>query len=362
MDRPAIAPDLLFYLFQQPSRATQLTDREWGSLIAQLRVSELSASFAHRLQHHNLYEGLPRAIKRHLDSALVIANANYKTVCNEARLLDQQISKIHTPCIMLKGSAYLLTHNSAAAGRVLNDIDILVERGQIELLEQHLRWYGWGANHNSGYDDRYYRRWMHEIPPLRHQKRGTVLDIHHSITPLTSRIRTDSSLLFHYGVKLDDYENIYTFTPEVMVIHSATHLFLEGEFHHGSRDLLDLHALLSDLSPSQWASLVDIAEKLALQRPLFYAITLSQILMHTLVPEPVVSAISRSAPPRLFRKMLVGLFSLALQPNHPDAAQPLTSVAHFLLYLRGHYLRMPLHLLIPHLIRKTWRRKHYLDR
>jgi len=43
-------------------------------------------------------------------------------------------------------------------------------------------------------------------------------------------------------------------------------------------------------------------------------------------------------------------------PDHPSCADVFTPVARWLLFLRGHYLRMPLRLLIPHLTRKAWRR------
>ncbi len=36
------------------------------------------------------------------------------------------------------------------------------------------------------YDDLYYRRWMHELPPLVHSERGQLVDVHHTILPLTA--------------------------------------------------------------------------------------------------------------------------------------------------------------------------------
>ena len=39
----------------------------------------------------------------------------------------------------------------------------------------------------DGYDDAYYRRWMHELPPLIHRDRDRMIDVHHTILPLTAR-------------------------------------------------------------------------------------------------------------------------------------------------------------------------------
>ena len=42
------------------------------------------------------------------------------------------------------------------------------------------------------YDDAYYRRWMHELPPLIHRERDRMIDVHHTILPLTARITPDA--------------------------------------------------------------------------------------------------------------------------------------------------------------------------
>ena len=37
------------------------------------------------------------------------------------------------------------------------------------------------------YDDAYYRDHMHELPPLIHKERDRMIDVHHTILPLTAR-------------------------------------------------------------------------------------------------------------------------------------------------------------------------------
>ena len=51
--------------------------------------------------------------------------------------------------------------------------------------------HGWLRMKIDPYDDRYYRVWMHEIPPLRHRERKTEIDLHHTILPRTSRLKPD---------------------------------------------------------------------------------------------------------------------------------------------------------------------------
>jgi hypothetical protein len=51
------------------------------------------------------------------------------------------------------------------------------------------------------------------------------------------------------------------------------------------------------------------------------------------------------------------LFLRAFRPDQPECKLPLTDLALNLLYIRSHYLRMPLYLLIPHLVRKAWMKR-----
>ena len=46
------------------------------------------------------------------------------------------------------------------------------------------------------------------------------------------------------------------------------------------------------------------------------------------------------------------LFLRAFRPDQPECRLPFTGLALNLLYIRSHYLRMPLYLLIPHLAQK----------
>ena len=54
--------------------------------------------------------------------------------------------------------------------------------------------------------------------------------------------------------------------------------------------------------------------------------------------------------------MMDALFHRALLPIHPSCDDHFTSAARLALYVRGHWLRMPPRLLVPHLARKALRR------
>ena len=197
---------------------------------------------------------------------------------------------------------------------------------------------------------------MHELPPMTHLRRGTVLDLHHSILPRTARIKTPPEPLFEAARPLPGFPRFMILDAADLVLHSATHLFHEGEWQHGLRDLVDLDALLraGAAEADFWPRLAERARRLNLSRPLGYALGLCGELLGTPRPAalPLADAVTgwRGAA-------MHALFRSALSRAHAPSQRPGAAAAEWLLYIRSHWLRMPLHLLFPHLVRKAWVRR-----
>ncbi len=79
-------------------------------------------------------------------------------------------------------------------------------------------------------------------------------------------------------------------------------------------------------------------------------------MLETPTPEAVLTASALYAPGLDKIKMMDNLFLRALNPAHPSCDDKWTGLARWLLYLRAHWLKIPLRLLIPHLSRKAWLR------
>jgi hypothetical protein len=55
--------------------------------------------------------------------------------------------------------------------------------------------------------------------------------------------------------------------------------------------------------------------------------------------------------------LMDALFDRGLAPHHRSCDGLASAVARWMLYVRAHYLRMPMRLLLPHLARKAWKRR-----
>ncbi len=277
----------------------------------------------------------------------------------EVHNLRKALRDLGAPVVLLKGAAYLMASLPPARGRLFSDVDVMVPYAQLQAAEAALFGAGWVSDERDPYNQRYYRQWMHEIPPLRHVLRGSVIDLHHTIAPPTSRFKVDADRLLANLEPLPGCEGIYVLGPVDMVLHSAVHLFQEGEFDRGLRDLLDLLDLIRHFEQQDvfWPDLVDRAHDLGLQVPLSHALRhLTRLFAYT-PPVAVMKTVLSIQPPAIQRVVMDWALKKALKPVHPTCDSAGTGLARWTLYVRSHALRMPVHLLLPHLARKAWMRR-----
>lgn len=350
--------DWVAMCLRDPTTIRGMTLRQWDFLIRQAVASDLIARIALQLAAHELVGLVPSAPRRHLDAAVTFAGNQQDGVLREIDHISKAFEGTGIRPVLLKGAAYVSGKFDAARGRMFMDVDILVPRERLGETEAALMLQGWATTHHDPYDQRYYREWMHELPPMQHMHRGTVLDAHHSILPLVGRLQIDARLLTANARAISGYQELAVLAAEDMVIHSATHLFMNEEFSHGLRDLSDLDLLLRQFGANAgfWNTLTERGRVLGLGRPLFYALRYAKVILGTPVPAHATKAIEAEGPARPLRSAMDWLWLRALRSPHRSSADAWTPVAMFLLYLRAHRLRMPPPMLILHLCVKTVRR------
>lgn len=347
---------LLIRILRHERVLANLQEFEWDLLIRQARRCQLLGKLYYLAEDQQVLECLPAAVFRHLESARVHAEKQYRDFLWEAGKLKKAFAGSGYPLIFLKGGGYSAAQLAPYKGRLFSDIDLLVPVEALAEIEKRLMIHGWIAEQQSVYDEQYYRRWMHEIPPLRHVKRGSVVDLHHNILPRTASACPDARLLLAAAVNVEADAEVKVLSPLDRIIHSATHLFYEGELEHGLRDLLDLHDLIAVLDTEARLAVVERAQQLGLQAPLYYALRYQQLILSMSgLDAPMKKMIDDGFSVRGMWIMDV-LFSRALMPDHPSCDDRSTALARWLLYLRAHWLRMPWYLLVPHLLRKAWMR------
>lgn len=358
---------LLVRALREPALAVEFSPAQWDLCLRQALSANLTATLWALLDSAGLLGQVEAAARAHLQWYGRLAQRHSDAVRWEVRQIAAALRGSDFPLILLKGAAYVMAGLPAARGRLFSDIDILVPKAALSMVESDLLFGGWVSGHQDAYDQRYYRQWMHELPPMVNARRQSMIDVHHAILPPTAHVHPDPALLraaavdvgggtsdmadTHAGMRLQ------TLCPADMLLHSATHLFFDGEFSHGLRDMVDLDRLLRHFGadPAFWQGLPARAAELELTLPLFYALRYARFLLDTPVPASVLAAVDDlAAPGRARLAMMDALFARTLLPPHVSCSDGGTQLARFALYVRGNWLRMPPLMLARHLAHKAF--------
>lgn len=352
-----VGADLVCAALRQPQQLSALTLAGWDVLVRQARRAGLLGRIACMLEAQGSIDTVPGAPRAHLKAAIALAEAQHAEALRELDCIDRALAPIGVRPVLLKGAAYVAGGLLPAMGRVFTDIDIMVPKSRLAEVEAALMAHGWATTHHSAYDQRYYREWMHELPPLRHIQRQNVLDVHHAILPETARLKPSSAKLLASARPLANLQRFAVLNPVDMILHSMVHLFHNDDLSHSLRDLSDLDLMLRHLgrAPGFWSELVVRARELDLSRPLHYGLRYTSKLLATPVPRDTLDVSSEAGPGWLVSALNDWLWGRALRPRHATASDAGTPLALFALYVRAHWLRMPPVLLLRHLTVKALR-------
>jgi hypothetical protein len=347
--------DVLLRVLVQPATLVELNERQWDQLLPRARAARLLGRLAAEADMRGLMDSLPPKGRDHLSAAAALAAHHELRIRWELNRIRRALGKLAVPILLLKGAAYVAASLPPAKGRIVGDLDLMVPRASLEEVEAALEASGWRTTQPDPYLQRYYRTWMHELPPLLHQQRGTVIDLHHAILPPGAHPAPDPDQLWAASRPLGDGP-FFVLAPTDMVLHSAVHLF-NGDLHHAVRNLLDVADLLKRFGSERdfWSSLVRRAAALDLGRPLYYALRYCRSLLGVSIPDTVTKEVATHGPAPAVLSIMDRMLLGALAPTAAGAIGPRGA---WLYYLRSQWLSMPLWLWTARstgLLRAWWR-------
>jgi hypothetical protein len=374
---------------RDPASTARLDAEGWTALIAAARAEQLIGSLAFRVEG----QPMPGAATRILADARASAEQWRRSALWEAEMARRALIALDVPVILMKGTAYAATGLDAGVGRSIGDLDIMVPRETLGTVEAALLAAGWEWVKPDPYDDAYYREHMHELPPLIHRERDRMIDVHHTILPLTARVTPDAAAMVVDSVPIEISapvcversrdtsegpdqrpstspqsgevyperlpwqaveglgtngvgEGLRVFSPEDMVLHGIAHLFADGDLAGGLRNLWDQDRLLRQLGvePGFWDRLGTRAQLHGLTPHLALALRLTRRLYATPV-DPALAGRTGLLDAWFVRRLLA-------RDGWGRSTRKFTQLV---FYIRSHWLRMPPFMLARHLWTK-WRK------
>ncbi|MDB5685849.1 MAG: hypothetical protein JWR77_438 [Rhizorhabdus sp.] len=324
----------LVRLLVEPSSAGALSRSDWTELLSIAHAERLIGTLADRLASLPL----PTPIMDALAEARVQADFGRIQALWEVEMARRALAPHGIPLILLKGSAFAHAGLPAGDGRLIGDLDILVGRDRIDAAETAVLAAGWEWLKDDPYTHAYYRRWMHELPPLVHKDRGAMIDVHHTILPLTARRTPDADALIADSVEIAP--DVRMLSPADVIVHAATHLLADGDLAGGLRNLWDIDRLLRHftIDPAFWPALSMRARRHEMRGPVALALRLSRRLYETPV-DPTAAGRDKASDALFIRRLLA-------RDGWGRETRPLIR---FGFYIRSHWMRMPPLMLARHL-------------
>ncbi|BAV65786.1 nucleotidyltransferase domain-containing protein [Sphingobium cloacae] len=323
---------LLVRALRDPGSVEALGTEPWNALIAMARAERLIGTLALRIGGGRV----PDAVRPVLADVRLDAEREARQALWEADRAAAALKPLGIRVVLLKGTAYAAAGLKAGEGRFIGDLDILVPRDSMNEVEKRLMLAGWEWVKSDPYDDSYYRQWMHELPPMIHRERDRMIDVHHTVLPLTARQTPDAGAMVADAVPIAD--GLYILSAEDRLCHAVAHLLADGDLAGGLRNLWDVHCLLAEADP---AALEARAERHGLSRHVRQARRLADALYG-----------ERRARLTAWDRVVIARL-LARDGWGRETRKGLR----FAFYLRSHWLRMPPAMLMRHLFTK-WRMGH----
>ena len=331
---------LLARVLADPSHATTLAEDAWAGILCAARAERMLATLSHRVAGLDLLTGVVTV----LDAARADAEVGRVRALWEVEMARRALAPLNVPVVLLKGSAFVVAGLEAGQGRLVGDLDILVPRDRLDEVEAALLTAGWEWVKPDPYDDEYYRRWMHELPPMIHRTRDAMIDVHHTILPLTARQTPDARALMAASLPLDN--GLFVLSPADMIVHAAAHLLADGDLAGGLRNLWDIRCLVNEFADEAdfWATLDTRATLHGLAPEVHRALRLSTAMFGSAIPKSLDRWDRRD---KWYRYRITARDGWGRETHR---------FIRFAFYVRSHWLRMPPLMLAKHLWTK-WRKQ-----
>jgi hypothetical protein len=347
----------LLRLLAAPGTHADLTLAQWDRVVRTGRASRLLAALWLRLVDAGLLDEVPVRVRAHLLSEAAVARYRKQLALRQLRELETLLRPLSIPVVLLKGAAYIAQGLRMADGRTLSDVDLLVPKEHLSVVESRLVQAGWAFAEVDAHDDRYYREWSHELPPLRFPGSPLELDLHHGILPPIARVTVDSAALLATSRPIAG-SFFRVLAPEDQVLHACVHLFADSDLADRLRDIADIDALIHAFATGGdfWERLCRRALALGLGRSLWYGLRYGCRYLGTPTPEQASRSLDGVAPSERVTASMDWIVARALPAAPLDRRVPLSvRAARTLALARYFWMRMPVPILLRHALAKGLR-------
>lgn len=236
---------------------------DWDSLVRQAHAEGMEGFLYHQLKESGLEGVIPSAVQQALRNAYFQNLLSYQLKLKAVEEILEALAPEGVPIMLLQGMAILERIYPSAGLRHLSDIDFLIQRKDLAVVERILTHLGYVL--------------LSRYPPV-FVRDGVRLDLHVNISYL-SRVEPDfnplcidDALLWKGAIPWRNGSSALIFCPTDQIILLSAHL----QKHSFERLIcfVDIGRLLNSFSSDgEWDTLFERAEQLRLVKPLYFVLT-----------------------------------------------------------------------------------------
>ncbi|MBT6033846.1 MAG: nucleotidyltransferase family protein [Kordiimonadaceae bacterium] len=347
--------NILIDVLKKPEIMEGLSREQWNTCLREAKMSGLAGRLSYDARDIGIIEKLPAKVQDIFSSYDYNSASSTRKIKWEINRVKRALKGSDEKVVLLKGGAYIEKGMSCTVGRVSVDLDILIARNRIDWAEDIFLKAGWRHQVINDYDQKFYREYSHELPPLVHPDRYISIDVHHNILPTTSKLCPDVTKMIETSVKMEN--GFYVFSNEDIILHSIVHQFQDGEVRSSLRNLIEQHDMYKEFGKDEgfWQKLIPRAIELGFTRALYYSIHFAKNIFGTAIPDHIIADIKPYGPNIITGAIMKFMVMGVISPNL--GAKGIARWASMNgLYIRSHWLRMPPVLLARHLTIKFFRK------
>ncbi len=282
---------------EEERRLRQLLRKEvpWERIVAAASGLGLGPLLYRNLSRGRIRERVPGAALASLAKSAHAAACRFAIQMDSLRAILAVLRRDGIDPVLLKGAALALTLYDQPALRPMQDIDLLVEEGEVERAVSGLEAIGFRGI-TSERSDAFYATHHHARPMIRAGGQ-VIVEIHRGLVPPEDGLRLDPGPFIERAVRVERHgERFRTLSREDQILHLGLHLSYADRFIGRLRDLLDLHATIDhEGRPLEWGRILTCSRRHEVSRSLYSTFDLARRLLGTPVPAAVLGELTRGA-------------------------------------------------------------------
>jgi hypothetical protein len=258
----------------------------WEQLLTFCRMQGIRPLFSSRLELLNGQVSLPAFVSEELHQASLKTASRNMLVLHYAERALKAFQEADVPLIALKGIYLIETVYHEISSRSFNDIDLMVQKKDIQQAISILEGLGFHLTTYFSIDDPNVD--IKHVPPMVDAV-GLFIELHWTILEEESPFDIDINDLWVDTRRASIVGvDILSLSPENLLLHLCLHIGYQHRFNTGLRGLWDI-ALVLDHFEMDWHKVVKNARAWGVERVAWLTLTMTMEILGADVPEAVMA-------------------------------------------------------------------------